>query len=100
MTSNNEEEKNEGFILNLSNTFKDILEQKDNKIDEIKKVIIQERFEILRIYMFIYSLNRAMGDIDEFLTQDDIKEKIEDIEREFKNFLVSILLNDIDLIIE
>ena len=99
MSSNNEEDK-EGFLLNLSNTFKEIVDDKDKKIDEIRGSMINERFEVIRIYMFIYQLSKSLNDMTEFITQEEITDKLNFIEKELKSYLVSLVMNDIDLIIE
>ncbi len=99
MTSNNEEDK-ESFLLNLSNTFKEIVDDKDKKIDEMRSSMINERFEVIRIYMFVYQLSKSLNDMTEFITQEEITDKLNFIERELKKYLVCLIMNDIDLIIE
>jgi len=92
--------ENENFILELGESFKEILKNKDKIINNIRINIINERLEVMRLFILLRQLIDGMTDLDAFLTEDDILDRLKTIKKEMKDFIISFLLADIDLIIE
>jgi len=92
--------ENENFILELGESFKEILKNKDKIINNIRTNIINERLEVMRLFILLRQLIDNMTDLDEFLTEDDILDRLKTIKKEMKDFIISFLLADIDLVIE
>lgn len=92
--------ENENFILELGESFKEILKNKDKIIDSIRTNIICERLEVMRIFIVLRQLIDGITDLDAFLTEDDILDRLKTIKKEMKQFIISFLMSDIDLIIE
>lgn len=92
--------ENENFILELGESFKEILKNKDKIIDSIRTNIICERLEVMRIFIVLRQLIDGITDLDAFLTEDDILDRLKTIKKEMKEFIISFLMSDIDLIIE
>jgi len=92
--------ENENFILELGESFKEILKNKDKIINNIRINIINERLEVMRLFILLRQLIDGMTDLDAFLTEDDILDRLKTIKKEMKDFIISFLLADIDLVIE
>ncbi len=92
--------ENENFILELGESFKEILKNKDKIINNIRTNIINERLEVMRLFILLRQLIDSMTDLDRFLTEDDVLDRLKTIKKEMKDFIISFLLADIDLIIE
>jgi len=92
--------ENENFILELGESFKEILKNKDKIINNIRTNIINERLEVMRLFILLRQLIDGMTDLDQFLTEDDVLDRLKTIKREMKDFIISFLLADIDLVIE
>lgn len=97
---NIDEDENEGFLLNLSNTFKGIVMEKDNKINEIRNNIIDERINIMALYIRINDLCKNVNCMTDFLTMEDIGGRLKGIDKDFKQLLINFIVNDVDLIID
>ena len=96
----NDDDENEGFLLNLSNTFKSIVIEKDNKINEIRNNVIDERIKIMSLYIRLNELSKNVNCMTDFLTIEDIGGRLKKLDMDFKEVLIKFLVHDVDLIID
>lgn len=98
--NNNNDNDNEQFIIELGESFKEILRGKDSKINEIRSNIIDERFEVMRLFILLRQLTDTIGDMETFLSIEEILNKLKEIKNEMRNFIISFMISDVDLILE
>lgn len=98
--NNNNDNENEQFIIELGESFKEILRGKDNKINEIRSNIIDERFEVMRLFILLRQLTDSIEDMETFLSIEEILNKLKDIKNEMRHFIISFMISDVDLILE
>jgi hypothetical protein len=97
---NDEDDESEGFLLNLSNTFKSIVIEKDNKINEIKNNVIDERIKVMSLYIRLNELSKNVNCMTDFLTVEDIGARLKKLDLDFRELLIKFIICDLDLIID